>query len=281
MASITAPEYPGERLMVCRNPELARLRAARREDLLKATERDLAPIRAAVQRARNPLRGKAAIALKVGAVLNRHKMAKHFEIAIEDDRFAFSRIAEAIARETALDGVYVVRTSLPTARLDDAATVAAYKRLSGVERAFRSLKTVDLEIRPIFHRASPRVRAHVLLCMLAYYVEHHMRERLAPLLYDDTDREAAARLRDSVVAKAQRSPPPGASKPSASPKTACRRKASRACSPTSPPAAACRRRPPSTKTTASPSTRAQPQPRRAPSNSWASTQTGPSNPSLA
>ena len=113
-------------------------------------------------------------------------MAKHFEIAIEDDRFAFSRIAEAIARETALDGVYVVRTSLPTARLDDAATVAAYKRLSGVERAFRSLKTVDLEIRPIFHRASPRVRAHVLLCMLAYYVEHHMRERLAPLLYDDT-----------------------------------------------------------------------------------------------
>ena len=206
MASITAPDYPGERLMVCRNPELARLRAAKREDLLKATERDLAPIRAAVHRARNPLRGKTAIALKVGAVLDRHKMAKHFEIAIEDDRFAFSRKAEAIAGEAALDGVYVVRTSLPAAALDDAGTVAAYKRLSGVERAFRSLKTVDLEIRPIFHWASPRVKAHVLLCMLAYHLEHHMRARLAPLIYDDTDREAAARLRNSVVAKAQRSP---------------------------------------------------------------------------
>jgi DDE family transposase len=206
MASITAPDYPGERLMVCRNPELARLRAAKREDPLKATERDLAPIHGAVHRARNPLRGKTAIALKVGAVLDRHKMAKHFEIAVEDDRFAFSRKAEAIAGEAALDGVYVVRTSLPAAALDDAGTVAAYKRLSGVERAFRSLKTVDLEIRPIFPWASPRVKAHVLLCMLAYYLEHHMRARLAPLLYDDTDREAAARLRNSVVAKAQRSP---------------------------------------------------------------------------
>ena len=207
MASITAPDYPGERLMVCRNPELARLRAAKREDLLKATERDLAPIRAAVHRARNPLRGKTAIALKVGAALNRHKMAKHFEIIIEDDRFVFSRKAKAIAGEAALDGIYVVRASLPAATLDDAGTVAAYKRLSGVEPAFRSLKTVDLEIRPIFHWASPRVKAHVLLCMLAYYVERHMRARLAPLIYDDADREAAARLRNSVVVKAQRAPP--------------------------------------------------------------------------
>ena len=206
MASITAPDYPGERLMVCRNPELARLRAAKREDLLKATERDLGPIREAVRRARNPLRGKTAIALKVGAVLDKHKMAKHFEIAIDDDRFAFSRKEKAIAEEAALDGVYVVRTSLPAAALDDAATVAAYKRLSAVERAFRSLETVDLEIRPIFHWASPRVKAHVSLCMLAYHLEHHMRARLAPLIYDDTDREAAAKLRNSAVAKAQRSP---------------------------------------------------------------------------
>ena len=206
MASITAPDYPGERLMVCRNPELARLRATKREDLLKATERGLAPIAEAVRRARNPLRGKTAIALKVGAALNKRKMAKHFETTIEDDRFEFRRKEKAIAEEAALDGIYVVRTNLPAAALDDAGAVAAYKSLGGVERAFRSLKTVDLEVRPIFHWASPRVKAHVLLCVLAYYVEHHMRARLAPLIYDDADREAAARLRNSVVAKAQRSP---------------------------------------------------------------------------
>jgi len=206
MASITAPDYPGERLMVCRNPELARLRARKREDLLKATERHLAPIREAVRRARNPLRGTTAIALKVGAALNKHKMAKHFETTIEDDRFDFRRKEKAIAEEAALDGIYVVRTNLPAAALDDAGAVAAYKSLGGVERAFRSLKTVDLEVRPIFHWASPRVKAHVLLCMLAYYVELHMRAKLAPIIYDDDDREAAARLRTSVVAKAQRSP---------------------------------------------------------------------------
>jgi len=206
MASITAPDYPGERLMVCRNPELARMRARKREDLLQATERDLVPIRDAVRRARNPLRGEAEIGLKVGAVLNRHKMAKHFELTIGEASFEFRRKADAIAEEAALDGIYVVRTSLPAELLDDAATVTAYKSLSGVERAFRSIKTTDIEIRPIFHWASPRVKAHVMLCMLAYYVEHHMRAKLAPLLYDDTDREAAAALRNSVVAKAQRSP---------------------------------------------------------------------------
>jgi transposase len=206
MASITSPDYPGERLMVCRNPELARLRAKKREDLLKATERDLAAIREAVRRARKPLRGKTAIALRVGAARNKHKMAKHFETTIEDDGFDFRRKEKAIAEETSLDGIYVVRTNLPATALDDAGAVAAYKSLSGVERAFRSLKTVDLEVRPIFHWTSPRVKAHVLLCMLAYYVEHHMRARLAPILYDDDDHEAAAKLRDSVVAKAQRSP---------------------------------------------------------------------------
>ena len=206
MASIASPDYPGERLMVCRNPELARLRTRKREDLLKATERGLAPIAEAVRRARNPLRGATAVALKVGAALNKHKMAKHFETTIEDNRFAFRRKEKAIAEEAALDGIYVVRTNLSAASLDDAGAVAAYKSLAGVERAFRSLKTVDLEVRPIFHWASPRVKAHVLLCMLAYYVEHNMRAKLAPLIYDDDDRQAAANLRNSVVAKAQRSP---------------------------------------------------------------------------
>ncbi|MGB8842739.1 MAG: IS1634 family transposase [Aliidongia sp.] len=206
MASITAPEYPGERLMVCRNPELARRRARKREALLQATERDLVPLRDAVRRERKPLHGKAEIGLKVGAVLNRHKMAKHFEVTITDASFEFRRKTDAITEEAALDGIYVVRTSLSAELLDDAATVTAYKSLSGVEQAFRSIKTVDIEIRPIFHWASPRVKAHVMLCMLAYYVEHHMRAKLAPLLYDDTDREAAAALRNSAVAKAQRSP---------------------------------------------------------------------------
>jgi hypothetical protein len=206
MAAITSPDYPGERLMVCRNPELARRRAHKREDLLVATERDLAAIRTRVQRARAPLQGKAEIGLKVGEVLHRHKMAKHFDLTIGDASFSFRRKAEAIAAEAALDGLYVVRTNLSAEVMGDAETVAAYKSLSRVERAFRSIKTVDIEIRPIFHWASPRVKAHVFLCMLAYHVEHAMRARLAPLLYDDTDRETAARMRDSVVAKAQRSP---------------------------------------------------------------------------
>jgi transposase len=206
MASITSPDYPAERLMVCRNPQLAKRRAWKREELLKATEADLAEIAEAVNRVRKPLRGRAEIALKVGKVINRHKMAKHFQLTIGDDGFAFRRKTEAIAEEAALDGIYVVRTSLPVEAIDDAATVGAYKRLCGVERAFRSLKTVDLEIRPIFHYASPRVKAHVLLCMLAYYLEFHLRAKLGPLLYDDTDKEVAAAMRNSPVAKARRSP---------------------------------------------------------------------------
>ena len=205
MAAITSPDYPGERLIVCRNPDLARERTRKREDLLAATEADLAVIAAAVRRARNPLRGEAEIALKVGAVVNRHKVAKHFELSIGDATFSFHRKTEAIAAEAALDGIYVVRTNLPKKLLDDAATVGAYKSLARVERAFRSLKTVDVHLRPIFHWTTPRVRAHVLLCMLAYHVEHHMRARLAPMLYDETDHEAAAALRASIVAKAERS----------------------------------------------------------------------------
>ncbi len=205
MAAITSPDYPGERLIVCRNPDLARERTRKREDLLAATEADLAVIAAAVRRPRNPLRGEAEIALKVGAVVNRHKVAKHFELSVGEATFSFHRKTEAIAAEAALDGIYVVRTNLPKKLLDDAATVGAYKSLARVERAFRSLKTVDVHLRPIFHWTTPRVRAHVLLCMLAYHVEHHMRARLAPMLYDETDHEAAAAMRASIVAKAERS----------------------------------------------------------------------------
>jgi hypothetical protein len=205
IAAITSPDYPGERLIVCRNPDLARERTRKRLDLLAATEDHLAAIAAAVSRARRPLRGEAAIALKVGAVINRHKMAKHFELAIGAASFSFRRNADAIAAEAALDGIYAVRTNLAKQVLGDAATVGAYKSLAQVERAFRSLKTVDIHLRPIFHWTAPRVRAHVLLCMLAYHVEHHMRAKLAPMLYDETDHEAAAAMRASIVAKAERS----------------------------------------------------------------------------
>ena len=205
MAAITSPDYPGERLIICRNPDLARERTRKRLDLLAATERDLAEIAAAVSRARKPLHGKAEIALKVGAVINRYKMAKHFELDIGETSFAFHRNADAVAAEAALDGIYVVRTNLAKRVLDDAETVGAYKSLAKVERAFRSLKTLDIHLRPIFHWTASRVRAHVMLCMLAYHVEHHMRARLAPMLYDETDHEAAAAMRTSIVAKAERS----------------------------------------------------------------------------
>ena len=195
LAAITSPDYPGERLIVCCNGELARERTRKRQDLLAATEADLAVIAAAVARARKPLRGAAAIALKVGAVINRHKMAKHFDPVIGEASFVFHRKLDAIAAEAALDGIYVVRTNVPAKALDDAATVGAYKKLAQVERAFRSLKTLDIHLRPIFHWSVPRVRAHVLLCMLAYHVEHHMRGKLAPMLYDETDHEAAAAMR--------------------------------------------------------------------------------------
>ena len=206
MAAITSPDYPGERLIVCRNPDLARERGRKREDLLLATERALAPIVRAVARKTKPLRGAAQIGLRVGAVLNKHKMAKHFELNITDTSFSFARKNDQIVAEAARDGIYVVRTSLPAESLDDAKTVSAYKSLAQVERAFRCMKTVDLHVRPIYHWLGDRVRAHVFLCMLAYYVEWHMRAKLAPMLYDDEDKEVAQTLRDSAVAKAQRSP---------------------------------------------------------------------------
>ena len=206
MASITAPDFPGERLVVCRNPDLAAQRTRKREDLLTATARDLAPIQAAVARKRDPLRGTANIALAVGKVINKHKMSKHFHLDITDAAFSFARKTAEIAAEAATDGVYVIRTSLPKEAFDDAATVRSYKSLAFVERAFRCIKTVDLQVRPVYHRLADRVRAHVFLCMLAYYLEWHMRQRLAPMLFDDTDKEAAEALRTSVVAQAQRSP---------------------------------------------------------------------------
>ncbi|HEY4043848.1 MAG TPA: IS1634 family transposase [Rhodopila sp.] len=205
MASITAPDFPGERLVVCRNPDLAAERSRKREDLLAATEKDLARIKTAVERKRNPLHGTASIALAVGEVLNTYKMRKHFDLTITDDGFSFVRKTAEIAAEAATDGLYVVRTSLPAATLGDADTVRSYKSLARVERAFRCIKTVDLNVRPVYHWLEDRVRAHVLLCMLAYYLEWHMRQCLAPMLFDDTDKEAAEALRSSVVAQAVRS----------------------------------------------------------------------------
>jgi transposase len=206
MASITAPDFPNERLVVCRNPDLAAERTRKREDLLAATERELARIQAAVARRRAPLRGTAAIGLAVGAIINKHKVAKHFDLNIADTAFSFTRKTVEIAAEAAVDGVYVIRTSLPAETFDDATTVRSYKSLACVERAFRCIKTVDLHVRPVYHWLADRVRAHVFLCMLAYYLEWHMRQRLAPMLFDDTDKEAADALRASVVAPAQRSP---------------------------------------------------------------------------
>lgn len=205
LAEISSPDYPGERLIVCRNPLLADERTRKRNELLEATEQELLDIQARVRRARRPLRGKDKIAFAVGAGVNRYKVAKHFAVTITDDDLTFERQSEQIDAEAALDGIYVLRTDLAPETLDATATVRAYKDLATVERAFRSLKTVDLEVRPIHHRRAQRVRAHVLLCMLAYYLEWHMRQALKPILFDDHDKAAADASRASIVAKAERS----------------------------------------------------------------------------
>ena len=206
LAEVTSPDYPGERLVVCRNPLLADERARKREELLQATEKALCKIAAATKRQKNPLRGKDKIGLRVGKQINHYKVGKHFRIKIAEDSFSFRRDEEKIAKEAALDGLYVIRTSVVEEALDAESTVRAYKDLSKVERAFRCLKTVDLKIRPIYHWLEDRVRAHVFLCMLAYYVEWHMRQKLAPILFEDEDKELAETLRDSIVAPAERSP---------------------------------------------------------------------------
>jgi hypothetical protein len=203
LAQITSHDYPGERLVVCKNPLLAAERARKRADLLHATERELEKIVTATQRPKRRLKGQDKIGLRLGRVLQRFKMAKHFQVTITEAEFTYGRDEERIAQEAALDGVYIIRTSVPDATLDAKDTVRAYKALSEVERAFRSYKTVDLRVRPIYHYLADRVRAHVLLCMLAYYVEWHMRQALAPMLFDDDDKAAAEAQRASVVAPAQ------------------------------------------------------------------------------
>ena len=205
LAEIQHPAYPGERLIACRNPLLADERKRKREELLVATEKQLEKIRAATQRKRRPLRGKREIGLSVGKVLGHYKMGKHLQLTIEEDRFDWKRKTGSIEREAALDGIYVIRTSVPTSKLSSPQVVATYKGLSTVERAFRSMKSVDLKVRPIYHHQAERVKAHVFLCMLAYYVEWHMRRALKPLLFDDEDHEGAQAQRTSVVAPAQRS----------------------------------------------------------------------------
>jgi transposase len=196
LVELTSPEYPGERLVACRNPQLAKLRAIKREELLAATEKNLQQIKERVDAGR--LKGADAIGLRVGKVINQYKVAKHFELAIEDKSFTYARKREAIAAEAALDGIYIIRTSVAAQRLEAADCVRSYKALANVERAFRSLKTVDLKVRPVHHRTADRVRAHILLCMLAYYVEWHMREAWAPLLFADTD-QATKATRDPVA----------------------------------------------------------------------------------
>lgn len=206
LAEISDPAYPRERLVVCKNPLLAEKRARKRRELLSATERDLNLVVKAVVRTKRPLHGRDQIGLRVGKVLGHYKMAKHFKLTITDDGFRYERDEDAIASEAALDGIYVVRTTVGAERLACEDVVRSYKSLSVVERAFRSLKTMDLHIRPIHHHKADRVRAHVLLCMLSYYVEWNMRRALAPLLFDDEDKPAGEALRLSVVAPAERSP---------------------------------------------------------------------------
>jgi transposase len=201
LVEIASPEYPGERLVACRNPQLAKLRALKREELLAATEKSLQAIKARVDASK--LKGADAIGLRVGKVVNQYKVAKHFELAIGEASFSFARKHEAIAAESALDGIYIIRTSVDAQRMDAADCVRNYKALANVERAFRSLKTVDLKVRPIHHRLADRVRAHILLCMLAYYVEWHIREAWRELMFADID-QAAKATRDPV-APAQRS----------------------------------------------------------------------------
>jgi len=205
LAEITSPDFPGERLVACMNPFLEAERARKRESLLAATEADLEKIAAACARARRPLRGKDKIALRTGKVLNRRKVARHFTIDIGEDHFSYHRNQDSITAEAKLDGIYVLRTSVEAGDLEPDEAVSSYKALAQVERAFRAFNT-DLDIRPIRHRTEDRVRAHVFLRMLSYYISWHMQARLAPLLFTDDDKPAAQAARPSPVAPATRSP---------------------------------------------------------------------------
>jgi hypothetical protein len=204
LLEITHPDYPGERLMCCRNPILAEERATKREALLKATEAELDKILAATTRSRQRLSGKDAIALRVGRVINSRKVGKHFIVEIGEDSLSWRRDEAKIAAEAALDGIYVIRTSLPASSLGAEEVVLSYKGLEDVERFFRGVNS-ELDIRPIHHRLADRVRAHVLLAMLSYYVSWHMKQKLAPVLFYDDDKDAAKAKRCDVVAPALRS----------------------------------------------------------------------------
>jgi transposase len=204
LLEITAAEFPGERLVCCHNPVLGEQRARKRRELLAATEKQLAPIAAATQRAKRPLRGRDNIALRVGKVINKFKMAKHFTLQITDESLTFTPNTEAIAAEAALDGIYVLRTSLPADTLPTDDVVLRYKGLEDVERFFRTLNS-ELDVRPIRHRLADRVRAHMFLRMLSYYISWHMKAALAPILFVDHDKPAAAAKRPDPVAPAQRS----------------------------------------------------------------------------
>jgi len=201
---LTHSDYPNERLIACKNHELEKKRAATREGLLTATEAKLEKIKQSVNRDKRPLRGAAKIALRVGNVVGKHKVAKHFLLAISDDSLEFRRNDEKICEEAALDGIYLVRTSLSPELSSSADTVRSYKKLSRIERAFRTIKTTDLAVRPIHHRTEDRVRAHIFLCVLAYYVQWHMQQALRPMLFADEMTDEQKDLRDPVDA-AQRS----------------------------------------------------------------------------
>ena len=204
LVEISSPDYPGERLVCCHNPALADERARKRDDLLAATEKELQTIAAATRRQRRALRGQDKIALRVGKVRNKFKMAKHFHLQITDDTFTFTRNQDSIAAEAALDGIYVLRTSLPEHALGRDEVVGRYKDLADVERFFRTLNS-ELDVRPIRHRLADRVRAHMFLRMLSYYISWHMKQALAPILFQDNDKPAAAAKRADPVAAAQRS----------------------------------------------------------------------------
>jgi transposase len=234
LLELSSPDYPGERLVACRNPQLAALRTHKREELLAATERSLAQIKTRVDAAK--LKGADVIGVRVGRVVNQYKVAKHFELTIGEASFTFQRKRASIAAEAALDGIYIIRTSVAPGRMDAAECVRNYKALANVERAFRSLKTIDLKVRPIHHRTADRVRAHIFLCLLAYYVEWHLREAWRELMFADTDQKAKA-TRDPV-APAKRSAAALLKSPPTLWTTAPLRIVSRPCWPSSPPSCA-------------------------------------------
>jgi transposase len=196
LVELASPHYPGERLVACRNDALAKLRAHKREELLAATEASLTKIQERVHAGK--LQGADAIGVRVGRIINQYKVAKHFELTITDIALSWTRKLQEIASEAALDGLYIIRTSVSAAQMDAASCVRNYKSLANVERAFRSIKTIDLKVRPIHHRLENRVRAHIFLCMLAYYVEWHLREAWRELMFADTDQDAKA-TRDPVA----------------------------------------------------------------------------------